>query len=178
MDWRSDDRTGYDQKVMMKPESSLRGWSWDRVLLLVLAALAGGLALASRSLIVPYPQAAAWFESAAFFPLLALGLMALAGLVEVFNRRQAMELKDSEELDSSQARMGLAWGMLVLFGLYMLAVPWLGYLSSTLLFLVVSSRVLGFAWRTTWALSLPLALAMWWVFLKLLKVHFGHGWLI
>jgi hypothetical protein len=37
---------------------------------------------------------------------------------------------------------------------------------------------LGFAWRTTWALSLPLALAMWWVFLKLLKVHFGHGWLI
>ena len=163
---------------MMKPESSLRGWSWDRVLLLVLAALAGGLALASRSLIVPYPQAAAWFESAAFFPLLALGLMALAGLVEVFNRRQAMELKDSEELDSSQARMGLAWGMLALLGLYMLAVPWMGYLSSTLLFLVVSSRVLGFAWRTTWALSLPLALAMWWVFVKLLKVHFGHGWLI
>jgi hypothetical protein len=43
---------------------------------------------------------------------------------------------------------------------------------------VASSRVLGFAWRTTWALSLPLALAMWWVFSKLLKVHFGHGWLI
>ena len=43
---------------------------------------------------------------------------------------------------------------------------------------VASSRLLGFAWRTTWALSLPLALVMWWVFLKLLKVHFGHGWLI
>ena len=162
----------------MKPESSLRGRSWDRVFLLVLALLAGGLALTSRSLIVPYPQAAAWFESSAFFPLLALGLMALAGLVEVFNRRRAFELKGSEELNSSQARMGLAWAMLGLFGLYMLAVPWLGYLSSTLLFLVASSRVLGFSWRTTWALSLPLALAMWWVFLKLLKVHFGHGWLI
>ncbi len=162
----------------MQPEPSLRGWSWDRVLLLVLAVLAGGLAMASRSLIVPYPQATAWFESAAFFPLLALGLMALAGLVEVFNRRHAMALKESEELDSSQARMGLAWSMLGLLGLYMLAVPWMGYLSSTLLFLVASSRVLGFAWRTTWALSLPLALAMWWVFLKLLKVHFGHGWLI
>lgn len=162
----------------MRPETSVRGWSWDRVLLLVLAMLAGSLALASSSLIVPYPQAAAWFESAAFFPLLALGLMALAGVVEVFNRRRAIELKDSEELDSSQARMGLAWAMLGLFGLYMLAVPWLGYLSSTLLFLVASSRVLGFAWRTTWALSLPLALVMWWVFLKLLKVHFGHGWLI
>jgi hypothetical protein len=148
------------------------------VFLLVLALLAGGIALTSRSLIVPYPQAAAWFESAAFFPLLALGLMALAGVVEVFHRRRAIELKDSDELNSSQARMGLAWAMLGLFGLYMLAVPWLGYLSSTLLFLVTSSRVLGFAWRTTWALSLPLALAMWWVFSKLLKVHFGHGWLI
>lgn len=162
----------------MKPESSLRGWSWDRVFLLVLAVLAGGLALASRSLIVPYPQAAAWFESAAFFPLLVLGLMALAGVVEIFNRRRALDLKDSEELNSSQASMGLAWAMLGLFGLYMLAVPWLGYLSSTLLFLVASSRVLGFVWRTTWALSLPLALVMWWVFSKLLKVHFGHGWLI
>lgn len=162
----------------MQPESSLRGWSWDRVLLLVLAVLAGGLALASRSLIVPYPQAAAWFESSAFFPLLALVLMTLAGLVEVFNRRRAFELKGSEELNSSQARMGLAWAMLGLFGLYILSVPWLGYLSSTLLFLVASSRVLGFAWRTTWALSLPLALVMWWVFSKLLKVHFGHGWLI
>jgi len=59
-----------------------------------------------------------------------------------------------------------------------LAVPWLGYLSSTLLFLVASSRLLGLTWRTTWALSLPLSLVMWWVFLKLLKVHFGHGWLI
>ena len=68
--------------------------------------------------------------------------------------------------------------MLGLFGLYILSVPWLGYFSSTLLFLVASSRVLGIAWPTTWALSLPLALVMWWVFSKLLKVHFGHGWLI
>ena len=162
----------------MKPETSVRGWSWDRVLLLVLALMAGNLLMASRQLIVPYPETALWYESAAFFPMLALGLMALAGLVEVFNRRDALELKDSDELDSSQARMGLAWAVLGLFGLYMLAVPWLGYLSSTVLFLVASSRLLGFAWRTTWALSLPLALVMWWVFLKLLKVHFGHGWLI
>ena len=162
----------------MSAKPNPRGWSWDRQLLLVLALMAGNLVMASRQLIVPYPETALWYESAAFFPLLALGLMALAGLVEVFNRRHAMALKESEELDSSQARMGLAWSMLGLLGLYMLAVPWMGYLSSTLLFLVASSRVLGFAWRTTWALSLPLALAMWWVFLKLLKVHFGHGWLI
>lgn len=162
----------------MKPETSVRGWSWDRVLLLVLALMAGNLLMASRQLIVPYPKTAFWYESAAFFPMLALGLMALAGLVEVFNRRDALELKDSDELDSSQARMGLAWAVLGLFGLYMLAVPWLGYLTSTVLFLVASSRLLGFSWRTTWALSLPLALVMWWVFLKLLKVHFGHGWLI
>lgn len=144
----------------------------------MLAVAAALLALTSRVLIVPYPREAVWYESAGFFPMLVLALMALSGFVEVFNRRHALEIQASEELDSSQAHMGLAWVMLVLFGVYMLAVHWLGYLSSTLLFLVCSSRLLGFGWRTTWALSLPLALALWWVFPKLLNVHFGPGWLI
>lgn len=157
---------------------STRGWTWDRVLLVLLAVLAMGLALAMRQLIVPFPQGVVWYDSAAFFPALMLTLVAVAACLEALRRRRPQQLSSSEELDSSQASIRLALAMLGLFGLYMWAVPSLGYLSSTLLFLLCSSRVLGFGWRTTVALSLPLALAMWWVFARLLKVHFGHGfWL-
>jgi hypothetical protein len=34
------------------------------------------------------------------------------------------------------------------------------------------------SWRTTLGLSVLLSLAMWTVFVKVLKVYFGHGWLI
>jgi hypothetical protein len=87
-------------------------------------------------------------------------------------------LADSEELDSSTANMRQALGMLALFGLYMLAVPWMGYLSSTWLFLLVSGAWLGLSRRATLSLSVSLSLGMWLVFVKVLKVYFGHGWLI
>jgi hypothetical protein len=74
--------------------------------------------------------------------------------------------------------MRQALGMLALFGLYMLAVPSMGYLSSTWLFLMASGAWLGLSWRTTLGLSVLLSLAMWTVFVKVLKVYFGHGWLI
>jgi hypothetical protein len=99
-------------------------------------------------------------------------------LWELYQRRVNIEVADSEELDSSSASMRQAIGMLLLFGLYMLAVPWMGYLSSTLVFLVAGSVWLGLGWRVTVYLSVPLALAMWLIFVKLLKVYFGHGWLI
>ncbi|WP_090142941.1 tripartite tricarboxylate transporter TctB family protein [Limnohabitans sp. DM1] len=160
------------------PRTSPQGATWDRALLILLAVLTASMVLATRQLIVPFPQNAAWFESSALFPSLMLALAAVGAVVEAFRRRLPQPTTGSDELDASQARIGLAVAILVLFGLYMWAVPQLGYMSSTLLFLLSSSRVLGFGWRTTFALSLPMALAMWWVFAKLLKVHFGHGiWL-
>jgi hypothetical protein len=155
-----------------------RSWSWDRSLLLVLSACAGGILLATPQLITPYPDQAPWFESAALFPRLALGLAAVAGLVEVFMRRHAVQVGDSEELDSSAANLRQAVACLCLFGLYMLAVPLLGYLSSTVLFLLACGGVLQLGWRTTLRLTLPLSLIMWLVFVKVLKVYFGHGWWI
>ena len=74
--------------------------------------------------------------------------------------------------------MSQALGMLALFGLYMLAVPWMGYLASTWVFLVVSGAWLGLSRRATFSLSVLLSLAMWLVFVKVLKVYFGHGWLM
>ena len=102
----------------------------------------------------------------------------MAGLFELYQRRNALELADSDELDSSAANIRQALGMLALFGLYMLAVPWMGYLSSTWLCLTASGAWLGLSRRATLGLSVLLSLGMWVVFVKVLKVYFGHGWLI
>jgi hypothetical protein len=159
-------------------EASTRTWSWDKGLVLLVSLLAATVLMATPQLITPYPVRVAWFESAAFFPRAALALACIAGLFELYRRRSTGELSDSDELDSSAANMRQALGMLALFGLYMLAVPSMGYLSSTWLFLMASGAWLGLSWRTTLGLSVLLSLAMWTVFVKVLKVYFGHGWLI
>ncbi|WP_233204756.1 tripartite tricarboxylate transporter TctB family protein [Limnohabitans sp. 15K] len=153
-------------------------WSWDKGLVLLLSLVAAAVLMATPQLITPYPAQAAWFESAAFFPRVTLGLACMAGLFELYQRRNALELADSDELDSSAANIRQALGMLALFGLYMLAVPWMGYLSSTWLFLTASGAWLGLSRRATLGLSVLLSLGMWVVFVKVLKVYFGHGWLI
>jgi hypothetical protein len=176
MDRRVNGRAGFCQKV--KSASDNLTWSWDKGLVLLLALAAAAVLTATPHLITPYPAQAAWFESAAFFPRAALALACIAGLFELYRRKSTDELSDSDELDSSAANMRQALGMLALFGLYMLAVPWMGYLSSTWLFLMASGAWLGLSWRTTLGLSVLLSLGMWAVFVKVLKVYFGHGWLI
>jgi hypothetical protein len=145
---------------------------------MLVALLAAAVLMATPQLISPYPAQAAWFESAAFFPRVTLTLACIAGMFELYQRRCSVELADSDELDSSAANLRQALGMLALFGLYMLAVPWMGYLSSTWLFLMASGVWLNLSWRTTLSLSVLLSLGMWAVFVKVLKVYFGHGWLI
>lgn len=175
MDCRADDRIGLCEKVSPHSESS---WSWDRRLVLLVSLIAATVLMATPRLITPFPAQAAWYESAAFFPRLALALACIAGLFELHQRRSAVELADSDELDSSAANMRQALGMLALFGLYMLAVPFMGYLSSTWLFLMASGAWLGLSGRATLGLSALLSLGMWAMFVKVLKVYFGHGWLI
>jgi hypothetical protein len=128
--------------------------------------------------IQPYPHNANWFESAALFPKLSLLIVAVAGLIEIYQRRHQMAAGESEELDSSAANIQDAIPMVVAFALYMLAVPFLGYLISTLLFLSVGCWLLQFDFRTSMLLAITLSVTMWVVFVKVLKVYFGHAWLI
>jgi hypothetical protein len=164
--------------VKKTSDASPWSWSWDKGLVLLVSVAAAAVMLATPQLITPYPAKAAWFESAAFFPRVTLVLACIAGLFELYQRRSAVEVAESDELDSSTANMRQALGMLALFGLYMLAVPWMGYLSSTWVFLVASGAWLGLSRRATLGLSVSLSLGMWLVFVKVLKVYFGHGWLI
>jgi len=153
-------------------------WSWDKGLVLMLALTAASAFLVTPLLITPYPAQAPWFESTAFFPRCALAIAFVAGIFELHQRRHTVELTESEELDSSHANMPLAITMLVYFGLYMLAVPWMGYLCSTGLFLMASGVRLGLGKRITLSISIVFSITLWLVFVKVLKVYFGQGWLI
>ena len=156
----------------------LARWSWDRFFLLALSFIAVCVWYFSTQLIQPYPHNANWFESAALFPKLSLLIVAVAGLIEIYQRRHQMAAGESEELDSSAANIQDAISMVVAFALYMLAVPFLGYLVSTLLFLSVGCWLLRFDFRTSMLLAITLSVTMWVVFVKVLKVYFGHAWLI
>lgn len=158
--------------------TGLGSWPWDRWLLLALSCAALCIWQLSPLLIQPYPHNANWFESTALFPRLSLLIVAVAGLIEIYQRRHQMASGESEELDSSAANIQDAISMVVAFALYMLAVPFLGYLISTLLFLSVGCWLLQFDFRTSMLLAITLSVTMWVVFVKVLKVYFGHAWLI
>lgn len=151
--------------------------SADRLLLaaLVLAALA--LVAATPALVVPYPAKAPWYESSALFPRLTLSLVAAGGLTELWLRWRGLVRDDagSEELDSSAADLGRALLAVLLFAAYMFVTPWLGYASTTLLYLLATARLLGLGLRESLLLAVPLTGVLWLVFVQALKVAFGHG---
>ncbi len=159
-------------------QSRRRKWTWDRLFLFALSFIAVCIWYFSTQLIQPYPHNANWFESAALFPKLSLLIVAFAGLIEIYQRRHQMASGESEELDSSAANVQDAISMVVAFALYMLAVPFMGYLVSTLIFLAVGCWLLQFDRRTSLLLAITLSVTMWLVFVKILKVYFGHAWFI
>ena len=155
----------------------LARWSWDRFFLLALSFIAVCVWYFSTQLIQPYPHNANWFESAALFPQLSLLIEAVGGLFEIYQRRHQSESGESEELDSSAVDIRDAIAMLVAFGIYMLAAPVVGYLVSTLAFLLVGCWFLKFERRTSLLLAFSLSFIMWVIFVQILKVYFGHSWL-
>jgi hypothetical protein len=146
--------------------------------LAVLALVALGVAIATPWLIVPFKAGVPWYESAATFPRAALLLAVFGAGVEFARRRRGALAPQGEELDSSSARMGLASAVLALFAGYALITPWLGFGVSSAVFLLLAGRLVGLRWRTTALLALPTAVLLWIVFVRMLKVAFGHGLLV
>ena len=163
----------------MNPPPAPRSGRWplDRLLLLALAGVAGAVGLATPALIKPFPEKAAWYESAAMFPRVALALVVAGALAELWRRRRAPTAAGpgSDELDARLASGPLAGGMLLLFTAYALAVPWVGFMVSTALYLAACGAMLRLPWRLTLGIAVTMALGLWLVFARLLKVAFGHG---
>lgn len=147
----------------------------ESLTLAVLAALAVGLWWATPTLIMPYRAEQAWYESAGTFPRLALSIIVLAGAVGALKRWRGKSRSVSDELDSTTASMPRVAMALALFVGYVLAVPVLGFAVASALFLAFTARAVGLSWRTAWLLGLPMALTLWLLFVRVLKVSFGHG---
>ncbi|MGD9946001.1 MAG: tripartite tricarboxylate transporter TctB family protein [Burkholderiaceae bacterium] len=147
-----------------------------RALLILLVLVATATALATPSLITPWPQDVAWYESPGTFPRFALALVVIGALAELLMRRGAERDADSDEMDASASRPGMMLAAAGLFIAYSLATPVLGFLSSTLLFALITARAAGLPWRTSAMLAVPLAVLLWVVFAKVLSIAFG-GWL-
>lgn len=149
----------------------------DRLLLAALVLLSLALVAATPALVVPYPARAPWYESSALFPRLTLCLAAAGGIAEFWLRWRGLVQDDAgtEELDSSAADLRRALMAIALFAAYTLVTPWLGYATTTLLYLLGTAWVLGLGLRDALLLALPLTAGLWLVFVQVLKVAFGHG---
>lgn len=143
--------------------------------LALLAVVTASLWWATPQLVVPYRPELPWWESAAFFPRVALLLVAGAALAEAVQRWRGVARGASEELDAEAVDMGRALRALALFVAYALAVPVLGFGVASALFLLAAGRAVGLPWRQAVTLALPLAVLLWAVFVLGLKVAFGHG---
>ncbi len=152
-------------------------WTLGRVVLVALGLVFISLLFATPALIKPFPISAPWFESSALFPRVALALAAVGAGLELLLRRTNLKLGDSDELDSSAANLRMAFTIIGAFVGYGLLVPVLGYMTSTLVFLVLAGWLAGLTWKHCLLLGVCLSVVMWAVFKLGLKVSFGHGWL-
>lgn len=143
--------------------------------LAVLAVAAVGLWWATPLLIVPFKPEQPWYESAATFPRLALLVVLVGAVVEAGKRWRGTARGAADELDSSTASLPRLAAALALFVGYAVAVPVLGFGVSSALFLAAAGRAVGLGWRAALLLALPMAVVLWLLFVRLLKVAFGHG---
>nr|WP_279343616.1 tripartite tricarboxylate transporter TctB family protein [Variovorax terrae] len=138
--------------------------------------MAAAALVATPWLITPWPQNAPWYESPGAFPRFALVLVIAGALTELLARQDAERDADSDEMDASASRPVLMAVAVALFVAYSLATPVLGFLTSTLLFSLVTARAVRLPWRASVLLAVPLAVVLWLVFAKGLNIAFG-GWL-
>jgi Tripartite tricarboxylate transporter TctB family len=176
-------RTGSFRKTPASPVRCQSGLAFQgALLLLAILAVAGAALLTTPLLIKPFPSQAPWYESAATFPRAALALVVMAALVEFLIRRKGHRAgqtsSGSDELDSSLARPALALASLALFVAYASAVPVLGFGVSTFGFLSACGFMLKLPRVRVIIFALLFSLALWIIFVKTLKVAFGHGWFL
>lgn len=122
-----------------------------------------------------FPVATGAVPGPALFPLLLAvlwGPLGLGLLVSGWRQRGGSD----EAADGSSLRQ-----MLVLLGLsvaYALLMPWLGFVSSSALFLTVAIGYLGYRhWWRAGALGLSVAFVVFWLFRVVMKVPLPDGWI-
>lgn len=141
---------------------------------LILVLIAAGL-LFKLSDLVPYAGSDAYFRQPAFFPSVMLGLTLLTGLGLAAKYAWGHGLPQDEELSGTPPHLAVLVPLVVVFALYALAVPVLGYPLASLAF-ALASLAAGQHLRKGSALALILlALVLYLTFVVYLDVWFRSG---
>ena len=153
-----------------------------RALSLALGLMALAIGLNLPALVNGTELAEHWYDSAAAFPAIAVGLMLLGALAHGLSLlRHGDAALGNEEVETGNGRIRVALAGLALFVLLVPAVLLLGFAPGLALFLIVVCRCSGLPWRRAALFALATALLLHLVFVELFQVWFPQsliaGWL-
>ncbi|MSQ69953.1 MAG: tripartite tricarboxylate transporter TctB family protein [Betaproteobacteria bacterium] len=146
-----------------------------KLLVAVTAAVGAGaawFAVASPSLIANYRPGLAYYESSAFFPRLGLWLCAISAAIVIGQTLSGRVAEQSDEVDAETSRIEPALISFLLFVIYALALPVIGYAPATALFGAATGLLIGLNWKRCLAAGVVAGLAGHVVFARLLGVSF------
>jgi len=143
-------------------------------LLLALGLAAAGLAWWREDLVAINDPDAPFYRSPDFFPGLTLTIAAIGALVMALRHLRRGPAAADDALPRSRPRAPRVLAVAALFGLYIGAVPWLGYPLATLAFSALALALVQAPRRSVLILPPLIAAVLWLVFAVLLGVWFAE----
>lgn len=117
------------------------------------------------------------YKSPLFFPTIALSVIAICGLLVAGQALRNVKFGLDMDCDESKPRLGLAFGLLGAFGLYVLSIDWLGYYLSTQLFVLVALALVGVRGLKLVIVALLIPLCLYGLFVWGMDVWFPEPWI-
>ena len=137
----------------------------------VLAAGAITLLVLTRRLIPGIPEDSAYYQSSAFFPRLALAIIAVCAILHARDVLRGASLS-GDDIDDPAGNWRLVLLSMTAYALYLLAAPLAGYTLSTLAFAVVVGVLAGLQWRLSLVVAAGVTAALYLIFVVGLGVWF------
>lgn len=128
-------------------------------------------------LIVGMPQDVAYYRSPALFPSIALALVAIAAAVHCVRLLRGASLS-TDDIDEPAAHWRVVVLAFVAYVLYVLAVPLVGYVAATAVFLLGLGTLSGLGWRLPAAIGVSVTAALYLIFVVGFKVWFPAASLV
>jgi hypothetical protein len=144
--------------------------------LLGFAALA--VAVAAPRLIAGHNPNQSYYLQSAFFPWLALTLVAVFGLIGALQSLTGVERTQTDEIEAGESGVALGlWGMLI-FGLSILVSLTLGYAASIWITAVALGLLVRIRRTTVLVLACLLSIILYGIFVYGFRVWFPTAWIL
>ncbi|GGO85426.1 hypothetical protein GCM10011348_33930 [Marinobacterium nitratireducens] len=117
------------------------------------------------------------YRSPVFFPTLALAIIAVTGIALVIQAFKKVPFMLDMDCEDSSPKLFISASLLFLFLFYSLSSNWIGYLFSTLLFLMTAFFLSGIRSKVNIVLSALISLSLYAIFVWLLDIWFPKPWL-